>query len=830
MCLCVCVCFNTPGFNTMPSRSQSRSSSRGKSPNLSSGTLYHVMKKSTTKFPQIGNGQDGDMMGGNSILQIPNNSGLTIGVCTQQGKRPYQEDEFAIRPNLTSSLGQEDPNDFETHFFGLFDGHAGGRCSKHVAAVLPGVLAEDPQFKTNLPQAIRRSFHATNDQFLKVAEKMKIHDGSTGITSLIRGNKLLVANVGDCRTLVISGDRPVQMSIDQKPTTVEEQKRIASLGGTVEYCMGVARVNRVLAVSRAFGNRTLKSVIRPDAEMMQRELHKDDEYLIMASDGLWDVLKNKDVFDICKSAYLRSDPQAVADELVHTALSRGSMDNVTCICVRLTNYINRIYSKDNQTPKNGPISGVSNNLHSNAALANAAAGAGAKADKDIGAGVTAKEDKMNREREAAITHQQGHSGNGSHEQQQQLFRADPKLNDSSSSAQNSHNNHNSLHNHNHNHMMGGGVSHPGNNAGSGNGMNYGSSNDRHGDHDLSSKQWEEQGKRNASQNSHPNSHNAPNNQNNHAREDDEEAIRSLIAETGAKQYYGQAASKIPSINSRSFNLTGSINYQSKQVAESPPKFSSYSNANQMTRSVNNSGNAASQNPQRSFSPLSGRNGGNRNVHLAFGNSENGPTVTSAQALIDSHSKNLAHNKNNLLSQSLQGNSMPNNSMMENSPNNHNIENKNLNGISAYASLRRPNTSGGLSTKNGIVRPSMANISSLFGGGNSKSGGPQHQGGGAMSGGIAGGGNMDYHPQMADDGHQGGHPNNHQGYNGGNYFNNSSSFNKGQNSFTNQSGRGKDNHSKSGRPKSSTVGWVADGFGNAGISVGGVQNMNGYGKK
>ena len=306
------------------------------------------MKKSTTKFPQIGPGQEGELLGsGSNLLQVPNTSGLLIGVCTQQGKRPYQEDEFALRPHLGPSASDVE-NEVETHFFGLFDGHAGGRCSKHVAAVLPGVLAEDPQFKTNLPQAIRRSFHATNDQFLKVAEKMKIHDGSTGITSLIRGNKLLVANVGDCRTLVISGDRPVQMSIDQKPTTIEEQKRIASLGGTVEYCMGVARVNRVLAVSRAFGNRTLKSVIRPDAEMMQRELHKDDEYLIMASDGLWDVLKNKDVYDICKSSYLRSDPQAVAEELVHTALSRGSMDNVTCICVRLTNYITRIYAKEGQ--------------------------------------------------------------------------------------------------------------------------------------------------------------------------------------------------------------------------------------------------------------------------------------------------------------------------------------------------------------------------------------------------------------------------------------------------------------------------------------------------
>ena len=115
---------------------------------------------------------------------------------------------------------------------------------------------------------------------------MKLHDGSTGICAVIRDCKLTVSNVGDCRCLVISGSRAIQMSIDQKPTSIDEQRRINQLGGTVLNCMGVARVNGVLAVSRAFGNRTLRTVIRPDAELTQWELTKDDGFLVMASDGL----------------------------------------------------------------------------------------------------------------------------------------------------------------------------------------------------------------------------------------------------------------------------------------------------------------------------------------------------------------------------------------------------------------------------------------------------------------------------------------------------------------------------------------------------------------
>lgn len=263
--------------------------------------------------------------------------GYAVGVCSQQGKRPYQEDQYAIR-QFVHTMAPPGKNASETHMFGLFDGHAGGRCSTHLSSNLANALVEEDSFVANLPLALKKSFYTVNEQFLKTAEKNKWHDGSTGNVAVIRDGKLTVANVGDCRAVLISNGRPLQMSNDHKPTNPDEQKRIASLGGAVVYCMGVARVNKVLAVSRAFGNRTLRQVIRPDAELMQRELVTGDDFLVMASDGLWDVLRNKDVCDVCYSSYLQRRPQAIAEELVNMALSRGSMDNVTCIVVNLTDY------------------------------------------------------------------------------------------------------------------------------------------------------------------------------------------------------------------------------------------------------------------------------------------------------------------------------------------------------------------------------------------------------------------------------------------------------------------------------------------------------------
>lgn len=281
-------------------------------------------------------------------------AGLALGVCSRQGKRPYQEDEPSVRaylapaslvggrvsPSVPSAPTSKPP---ETHIFCLFDGHAGGRCSKYLSTALADVLAEDPSFYTNLPQALKRAFHTANEQFLKAAERLRLQDGSTGICVVLRAGKLMVANVGDCRAVLLSGGKVAQLSKDQKPTDPQEQKRIASLGGSVVYCMGVARVNGVLAVSRAFGNRSLRSVIRPDAELSSRDLQKDDDYLVIASDGLWDMLRNKDVCDIVYAQASRGEgPQQISDELVQAALSRGSMDNTTCIVVRLSGHVQQL--------------------------------------------------------------------------------------------------------------------------------------------------------------------------------------------------------------------------------------------------------------------------------------------------------------------------------------------------------------------------------------------------------------------------------------------------------------------------------------------------------
>jgi serine/threonine protein phosphatase PrpC len=259
---------------------------------------------------------------------------LDVGVRQERGRRPYQEDEVLIRMHESSS----EPPEAHTHLFGVFDGHAGGRCSKFVAGAMRDTLLESRSFSDDLKSAFAEAYRVVNNKFLYMAEKGGWHDGSTGLCIALRGGRVTVANVGDCRVVVVSNRKVEQLSNDHKPSSKNEHARIIALGGCVVNCIGVSRVNGILAVSRAFGNRSLREVIRPDPELNERELTLDDHYIVIASDGVWDVLKNADIFRLCWELP-RKTCQQLANEVIRLALVMGSQDNVSCIVIGLATYL-----------------------------------------------------------------------------------------------------------------------------------------------------------------------------------------------------------------------------------------------------------------------------------------------------------------------------------------------------------------------------------------------------------------------------------------------------------------------------------------------------------
>jgi protein phosphatase 2C family protein 2/3 len=156
---------------------------------------------------------------------------IEYGHRQEQGRRPYQEDEIVVTE--ISQQGRDD-----THVFAVFDGHAGGRCSKFLAGALRDSLLESRSFHKSIKMALLDAYKTMNQRFLHMADKGGLNDGSTGLCVAVRGGTVTVANVGDCRVLLIGERKVDQLSSDHKPALKSEQSRIAALGGSVVNCVG----------------------------------------------------------------------------------------------------------------------------------------------------------------------------------------------------------------------------------------------------------------------------------------------------------------------------------------------------------------------------------------------------------------------------------------------------------------------------------------------------------------------------------------------------------------------------------------------------------------
>ncbi|KAF2315496.1 hypothetical protein GH714_039947 [Hevea brasiliensis] len=209
-------------------------------------------------------------------------------------------------------------------------GHGGSHAAEYLKEHLFDNLMKRPQFMENPKLAISETYQQTDVDFLDSEKDTYRDDGSTASTAVLVGNHLYVANVGDSRTVISKAGKAIPLSEDHKPNRSDERKRIESAGGVVMWA-GTWRVGGVLAMSRAFGNRMLKQFVVAEPEIQDQKIDEEFELLVLASDGLWDVVPNEDAVSIAQT---EEEPEAAARKLTEAAFTRGSADNITCIVVR----------------------------------------------------------------------------------------------------------------------------------------------------------------------------------------------------------------------------------------------------------------------------------------------------------------------------------------------------------------------------------------------------------------------------------------------------------------------------------------------------------------
>lgn len=295
-------------------------------------------------------------------LDLQDVAGETCGVCTIKGLKPgnpkwQNQDNFVITENIDKNKN--------VHLFGVFDGHGelGHLVSQRIREELPKHLIQSNLDPVKACKIMQKDLH--NVPFDASCS------GATCVITVQQGNHLKVGNLGDSRCVlgrIVNGlIVAVPLSRDHKPDRPDEHQRIVQCGGQVG-CRQVILSQRTsnplalpmgpprlwyqargetmgLAMSRSLGDTIVHTVGgSSEAEIMEHTIEDNDRFMLLASDGVWDVVDNNQACQIVNGYIQRTgpkwDPTEAANLLSRFARHRWStvsnmIDDITCMVVKI---------------------------------------------------------------------------------------------------------------------------------------------------------------------------------------------------------------------------------------------------------------------------------------------------------------------------------------------------------------------------------------------------------------------------------------------------------------------------------------------------------------
>mmetsp|Transcript_13762 Transcript_13762/g.20889 ORF Transcript_13762/g.20889 Transcript_13762/m.20889 type:complete len:507 (-) Transcript_13762:15-1535(-) len=296
------------------------------------------------------------------MMTYPYPKNYDISVRALKGGRLSMEDKYAVEQGTFKF------KDFV--FAGVFDGHGGGCVSTYLSETLFDKISrhlknKDEEDSTDnrsldfLAKKIRAAFREVNEDVLNNNEFE--YQGSTAVAVWVdedeeKGRTIVSANVGDSRAVLSHQGQAIELTRDHKPNDELEKERILEMGYEIEwdpYC-NVHRVQN-LSLSRAIGDKFAKPAISSEVDISMYPLKEsgDNDFVILASDGLWDVMSSKECVDYINDrlnppraqvntmSALEVQRQTFAKRknmgrfVANEALKRGSSDNICVVIVWL---------------------------------------------------------------------------------------------------------------------------------------------------------------------------------------------------------------------------------------------------------------------------------------------------------------------------------------------------------------------------------------------------------------------------------------------------------------------------------------------------------------
>ncbi|KAK3263111.1 hypothetical protein CYMTET_28066 [Cymbomonas tetramitiformis] len=269
----------------------------------------------------------------------------TIGWYTHQGGRQTNEDRFQVHKV------QDDNCSPEMTFIGVYDGHKGSECAEYLqnslhvtfqSAISTGDKEVLPQ---NIEAALLQAFISTDQVFL---DNSSSPSGACAVVAIVEGSEeVTIAHCGDCRALLITKKTARMLTVDHRMSDLlsrsddkarAELGRISNAGGRIQ-----GGTLEGLAVYRAFGDRVLKAPHQPKLtcypDVRVENLTDQDPFaLLLATDGVWDVLSTDIAAHFCRDHLLKGDdPSEVARKLVEYSaqqLRLSPLDNMTVVLLQ----------------------------------------------------------------------------------------------------------------------------------------------------------------------------------------------------------------------------------------------------------------------------------------------------------------------------------------------------------------------------------------------------------------------------------------------------------------------------------------------------------------
>ncbi|AXN91003.1 putative family 2C serine/threonine protein phosphatase [Namao virus] len=270
---------------------------------------------------------------------------LTVHTISLKGKRKHNEDRIKY-------INGHPQNNQHVFFYAhVLDGHGGSEIvdflDETISKYFINSKAPYPTNDSDYHSYIRNVFEVIHATLKNIPESYSM--GSAALIFLLFripvGNKpyqwhYMFVNLGDCRAVKCNKyNIAVPLTLDHKPFQFTEFKRIQSQGGKVFQTPGDDCRISGLSLSRTFGDLECP-YIEKSPDIFQYSHEEGDKFIILACDGLWDVMNNQSAvncvlneLDYMKTFYNIKDNTNLSFHLANSAISRGSYDNVSVILI-----------------------------------------------------------------------------------------------------------------------------------------------------------------------------------------------------------------------------------------------------------------------------------------------------------------------------------------------------------------------------------------------------------------------------------------------------------------------------------------------------------------